>query len=698
MNALKKHHIVLVRKASLSLFLIAALLFSHVAFANTCTWVSGSTKNWSDTTAWTLCGSVAPTAADDVVVAGTGTLTIDGSSASPSLARSVNFTGFTGTLTHASAKQLNIGDGTAGVFTLVSGMTYAPNAAAVLKFVSTTTGNNITSGGKTMPLVTFDGIGGKWTLQDAWTSSTRDITLTNGHLDTNGQTVTAGLSSSNSNTRALTLGATTWTITNSSNANWDIGTSTGMTLSAASSTISLGITTGTGFVFNGGGLTYGTVSDTVLTSGDVTINQSNTFGTLTLSEAASIAGSYRFQSGTTQTVTGTFTSNGNSVINRAYLRATTVGSSATISANTFTFTNIDLQDITKAGAGSGNIAAITGLSGDCGGNSGWTFTTPVTNYWVPTGGTSTGNESAVTRWANASNGTAGTGRSPLPQDTARFDGSSIDAGSRTITQDKPRIGPHIWTGVTNTPGWTRSTVTSFYGNITLVSGMTVAIGATAYTYMGSGNSTYTTAGLTQINPLVIDSGNGTLTQGDSFTSSSTLTGTSGAFAGASTYTTSFTTCTWNGGTFTETGNMTLTGALSVTGGTFMSGVGTVSGGTTSTFSGGTANLKGFSGTTTTISGGTATIGSTGLAGSTLTVSSGTFNLNGASTGMTGSVTVSGGTWNLNANYTTSSNTFTHATAIGTINITSATLTIGTVLAVVGAGTGGGGGGSCTVGY
>jgi hypothetical protein len=71
-------------------------------------------------------------------------------------------------------------------------------------------GNTVTTGTKTLGNTTFDGALGGWTLQDALSTMavTTTITHTTGTLNTNGQTVTTGLfSSSNSNTRTLTLGA-----------------------------------------------------------------------------------------------------------------------------------------------------------------------------------------------------------------------------------------------------------------------------------------------------------------------------------------------------------------------------------------------------------------------------------------------------------------------------------------------------------
>jgi len=600
--------------------------------------------NWSAASTWSLTsgggatGST-PTAADDCKLdAASGAVTIDGTSGSPSLCRSLVCTGYTGTLTHAAAKHLTIGDGTTGNLTIVAGMTYSPSGTSFINFVSTTTGNQITFGGKQFGSLTFNGAGGEWLFQDTsslQTSST--VTLTAGTLDFNNQTInwTGGntFNASGTTTRALKLGS--GTITLSQTATWNITDSTNLTLTPSTSTISFTGTTHT-ISFTGGGLTYYNLSCTSLTTGNLTIGGANTFNNLTLSCGANTTSQFIFSAN--QTITGTLTGNGNSVINRAYYRSSVKGTARTLTAATVTMTNIDLQDITGAGAGSWDLSAITGGSGDCGGNSSITFTTPANQYWVPTGGTSTGSEGDATRWANASGGTAGTGRSPLPQDTAYFDVNSIDAGSRTITQNKPRIGAHIWTGVTNTPTWTTSTAASVFGSITLVSGMTLTGSSQAYTYEGRGSSTITCGTKSWAKSWTVNCAAGTLTLGDAFLSTAGVIVSSGTFD-------------------------------------------------TSTFNLAASSLS--------ISGGTTTIGAGGF---TLTVngafqvaaSSCTCTVNGASSAITFTMSDAGNTTstvlNVNADITCSG-ALLYAT--GSLNITDATIT-GTNAALSGAGVGGGG--------
>lgn len=614
--------------------------------------------NWSAGGTWV--GSVAPTAADDVTLTVTGgQVTVDGTDATTCVCRSLVCTGYTNTLTIASGKQLNIGDGTAGACTFVAGMTFAPNSASTLNFKSTTTGNNITSAGKTLGNITFDGVGGAWTLQDALAvNNGSTITLTNGSLDTNSKNIGASngtgnpnsFSSSNSNTRSLTLGTTSFFIGNSSTtSSWNISTSTGMTLSAASSTIGFVLSTGIG-TFSGGGLTYGTLTNaTNLTTGNITINQANTFATATLQAGPGVSSSYIFSAN--QTVTGTLTGTGNSVINRTYYRSSVRGTQITLSAATFTMSNIDLQDMKFAGAGQPKDLSGSS-SGNCGGNDSGvsiTFTTPANQYWVPSGGTSTGSESAVTRWANASNGTAGTGRSPLPQDTAYFDGSSIDAGSRTITQDKPRIGAHIWTGATNTPAWTKSTACSFFGNITMISGMTNTA-SNNYTYEGRASSNFTSGTQAFTNALIVDcvSGTGTLVFADAFSGVAT-TLTSGTLDSiTNSVTVGITSFTGTGGTFNVGNTVTGTSTFTINGYTLALGSYTFNAAGVVFTSGtitGTGTIAGtgaitFNGTGTTLNALSCTISGTTIA---LNGSGSTYNVK-TVTG-TGAITATTGTMN-----------------------------------------------------
>ncbi len=105
----------------------------------------------------------------------------------PSAYKSVNFTGFAGSVTTYDLTLY-------GGLTVSSGMTLGASTTLVT-FAATSGTNNVTTNGKTLDFpVTFNGIGGTWALQDAFTvGATRTLTLSNGTVKfKNGTTNTAG--------------------------------------------------------------------------------------------------------------------------------------------------------------------------------------------------------------------------------------------------------------------------------------------------------------------------------------------------------------------------------------------------------------------------------------------------------------------------------------------------------------------------
>ncbi len=629
-------------KKYLSVILFLAFFWIHSAEAATRTFVGdGASHNWSATGAWVE--GIVPTAADDIAFSSNtagSILVIDGTSGSPSLCRSIDTTNYTRTITFATGKQLNVGDpagsGT-GVFKMTAGMTFVPAGTALVKFVSTVTGNNITWGGYTFINTTFDGVSGGWTFQDALTLSAGVLTLTNGALDLNSKNVSnAQFSSSNSNTRSLTMGTMTWSLVNINAVNnWDITIPTGMTLSAASSTISGSLFTTSSYTFAGGGLIYGTLSSTAMTSGNLNFTGTNTFGTLTLNIAASgtgVTSGYKFSAD--QTVTGTFTSAGGSLAIRNFLYSNTMGTARTISAGTFAITNTDLRDITKAGAGSGNISTTSSTTGngDCGGNSGWTFQAPRNVYMK----TAVSVNWSAANWFTTSGGsTAAVPPIPLCHDThAVFDINSVNAGSKTITLDMPRIAGFTWSGVANTPAFaTGSTEFEVVGDAILVSGMTHT-GTGQADLVGRGSFSLDGGTLTwpASSTININTSGGTYTLARAFTSSAGLISTNGTFAlggfaptvtaisntgGTISGTGAITGTTYNqsGGTTTLGGTLTLSSTASISAGTFDMNSNSVTGGTSLAVSGsGTLDLSGqwTASTTITVSGGT--VANTGASG------------------------------------------------------------------------------------
>lgn len=201
-------------------------------------------------------------------------------------------------------------------------------------------------------------------------------------------------------------------------------------------------------------------------------------------------------------ITNLFTANGNSSFYRLLIRQINSSSNPVIiTANAISFSNVDLLNITGAGAADWDISAITGLSGDCGGNSGITFTAPTTQTWS---GTSGGNWSA----------NAWTSRIPLPQDNAVI--ASAFSGTETITLDYPRIPELDFTGASTsgTLNLTLSTGVRVFGDIILNNAVTPLSYNGGMVLSGEGNFTIVSSGKTIGWNLNIDKRIGSYSLGD----------------------------------------------------------------------------------------------------------------------------------------------------------------------------------------
>lgn len=331
-------------------------------------WVGG-TNTWNTSTArWSATdggasGVSIPTASDRVfftAASGAVTVTTSGSA----VGRSINFTGFTGTF--AGTNNISIGDGTAGTNVFSSGMTLTWNGN--FRIASTTTGNTLTTNGKTMPgAIVINGVGGDLILQDNLTV-TNGITLTNGTFNTNAKTVTTSIMSlNNTNTRVLT-------ITNSTiNCNQWASTGSGMTVNASGSTIIMNSTSSVPD-FNGGGYTYNNVQLFAKTGIQPTVIDSNfTCSLLTLSATGGVAVVFSIVNGVTITFS-TLSANG-TLGNLLSIISNLAGTAVNFScpSGTISCDYLVLKDNHAAGGASFYAGAnSTNVSG----NTGWTFTAP----------------------------------------------------------------------------------------------------------------------------------------------------------------------------------------------------------------------------------------------------------------------------------------------------------------------------------
>lgn len=471
-------------------------------------WNATDTNNWSATSGGGG-GASCPTSSDDVF--------LDAGSAGASIgcqatatAANVDCTGFTGTFSWGGAVSTTWG----GSWTFSAGMTVNGVAFSTQVFTGTGT-HTITSAGKQFGNFTINSSGGSYTLQDALTvgaSGTATLTFTRGTLDTNGNTVAAGgFSSNNGNTRTLTLGASALNM--STTAPWNVGT-TNLTLTANTSVVTCSAS-GASFItwqtFNWNGMSL------VFTGGsaNTAVATNLTFANFTFTGTAIKTGVLTLYGNIT--TTGTLTINGNSTTNRVLIASNTVGTARTITAATVSCSNVDFMDITGAGAGSWNLSAITGLSGDCGGNSGITFTAPTTQTRNSTG-TRAWSDATSSRW---------TSRVPLPQDDVIIDGTTTG----TTQCDMPRLGKNIdFTGHTGTVAQ-NIVANTVFGSLTLASGMTLT-STQAMTLGGRSSYTLTSAGKSFGSNVNFNTPGGTYTLQDALTlvgASNTLQVNSGTF-------------------------------------------------------------------------------------------------------------------------------------------------------------------------
>jgi hypothetical protein len=437
-------------------------------------WVGG-TATWDGTagTKWsTVSGGAggAPVPTDTTPVfftnLSTGTCTISTVNA---LARSLNCTGFTGTI--AGSQQLRV----YGDITLVAGQgfTYA-GPVLILNAGLTLFTATLTTAGKT--LVSFQSSGPvSVNLGDALTCSGGvSLSATGATFNTtasNFSITCASLSVSFNNT--LTLNGSTVTITGSDG--FDANASS--TINAGTSTINLSSSIAN---FEGGGKTYNNVSFTSTAVSNVDITSANTFANLTLTAPGS-TGRAAYSFAANQTIT-TFVAAGASAVRRVFIRSDTLGTRRTLTVTTWsTISDVDFRDIGMNSSRSGTRL------GNCGNNLNITFAAAKTVFWNLTG---TQNWSA-TGWATTSGGTPAVNNFPLAQDTAVFDNTGA---ATTVSFDASwNIGTLSMGSRTNAMTLSGGAAPSVYGDWTTGSGVTLSF-TNSIIFAKTGTQTLTSAG------------------------------------------------------------------------------------------------------------------------------------------------------------------------------------------------------------
>lgn len=471
-------------------------------------WDGTAGTKWATTSGGTGGASV-PTSADDVFFSAlsTGTCTI---STGNTGAKSINCTGFTGTIVGSGAITVS------GSITLSALMTYTHTGTVTINATGT-----LTTAGKSFAPLTVNGSGITVTLGDNLNTGGRILTVTEGTFDTSASnfSITAGaISSSNSNVRTITLNGSTVTLSSVTPITFLI--STNLTFNAGTSQINASVGTGT---FNGGGQTFYNVSFTSTNSSSATITGANTFNNLTFAARAS-TGIGTVSLSADQTVNGTLTvqSGATNPTRRLLIASNTIGTARTISSAANTIFGADFRDITAAGAGSWTDSSRTNYWGDCKGNSGITFATGQTVYWNLAGAQSW----QATGWALSSGGTPAAANYPLAQDTAVFDDTGSVTGTITINTDW-QIGAVDMSGRTSAMTLeTGGNFPTFYGNWTNGSGTTLS-GTGSLTFAGRTTQTITSASKTFTQGISVVKVDSTLTLGDNLTIAAPLGFTSG---------------------------------------------------------------------------------------------------------------------------------------------------------------------------
>jgi hypothetical protein len=497
-------------------------------------WVGGS-GNWSDATNhWAITSGGSPAVGDEPAsttnvyfdansFSGNGQVcTADGADVCANMDWSgeINYTASVtiapgqsltiyGSYTGSSKSTLTTGSGTyatlnfsatsgTNTINLNGGTLTTGSAYLFINITGTATFNLANNLISSIPVNTFINVNNVGT-----TFNTQNYTVTVGTFNiSNGAVVNFG-------TSTINLGVNSgnpWTFSGTNN------------LTANLSTIIISSTGGTGnYPFNNG--TYGTV-DLISGAGgyNTQVTGTNTFANLIFTGQNAINSYASFASN--QTITNSLTFVGYSTVNRMIVESGTIGTPITLNCAGATINeqNVLIEDIHITGSPSQGTNSIVG---NLGGNSGITFTTPANMYWYQNSGTWT----TASNWYLGTNGTGGTGRVPLPQDTAIFDGNSISAAAKTITMiTNYPCGSIVTTSVANTPTFSPSGNVITYGSIT---DGTIVWSVSEIEFFGRGSNTLTTDGVTMpqiyIGSSSGDGIGGTLTLQDAFLSTSVLT-------------------------------------------------------------------------------------------------------------------------------------------------------------------------------
>ncbi len=240
---------------------------------------------------------------------------------------------------------------------------------------------------------------------------------------------------------------------------------------------------------------YQTYADIIVTgSGAVAVASvtDTTVDDFTYTPVAGVGSTLSFASDFT--INGVFTANGTSGSNRPSITSSVPATQRAISAASITITNANFRDIDAEGASSPwNLSGQP--CGDLGNNVNIIFIAGTNVYWVGNSGT----WSASAHWAATSGGGAGSGRVPLPQDTAIFNAVSFNLDTQTVTLDATPIGGINTVAITHNPTFTLTGSVSIYGDVSF--GVHAWTTTTGTLFAGRGTQTINTAAVSLGGPV-----------------------------------------------------------------------------------------------------------------------------------------------------------------------------------------------------
>ncbi len=351
-----------------------ALGNTNITFDTPVTRYAVAAGNWSSTATWSATdggasGATVPLPQDTVYInnnSGVGTITID----TQNLGADLDFNGGGGGTKYTGTWAMSQASNMYGSLTLSSGMTISGTQNFSL---SGRSNHTLTMSGKTIFSNTTI-YGGTYTQADA-AAFNNTLAHSSGTYLTNNLPLTCStFQSISGNTRVFNGGTSTINVTRVAGGTpWNV-TATGLTLSAASTTIVFAVAS-SAHTFAGGGQVYGTVTHNVAGAAfGLIITGANTFNTLNFSNASN-ADTLTLPASTTTTILNNFNVYGTSG-KLISIVSSTGGTQATLSKASGNVVSDYLSIQDSAATGGAGWSAGTN-STNVSGNSGWKFTAPV---------------------------------------------------------------------------------------------------------------------------------------------------------------------------------------------------------------------------------------------------------------------------------------------------------------------------------